>query len=231
MDALWGRDNKTFMIDHCSFSWNTDETVSTYRGQDGTVQWCIVSESLTVSGHSKGRHGYGGIFGGDNVLFQNNLIANHTSRNPRIGGGCMGDPTKDGGSTATLQLSNNIIYNWGYNTCYGGGYAYTNFINNFLKPGQGTREQVRYQVIDMGEATKPGGFYVNGNYMDGNAEITADNAKGSKMSGVTEGANKTVVSETPYTAEGFDSATVTSAADCYEPVLAQSGATYPYREL
>ncbi len=230
MDALWGRDNKTFMIDHCSFSWNTDETVSTYRGQDGTVQWCIVSESLTVSGHSKGRHGYGGIFGGDNVLFQNNLIANHTSRNPRIGGGCMGDPTKDGGSTATLQLSNNVLYNWGYNTCYGGGYAYTNFINNFLKPGQGTREQVRYQVIDMGEATKPGGFYVNGNYMDGNAEITADNAKGSKMSGVTEGANKTVVSETPYTAEGFDSATVTSAADCYEPVLAQAGATYPYRD-
>lgn len=50
------------------------------------------------------------------------------------------------------------------------------------------------------------------------------------MSGVTEGANKTVVSETPYTAEGFDSATVTSAADCYEPVLAQAGATYPYRD-
>lgn len=44
----------------------------------------------------------------------------------------MGDPTKDGGSTATLQLSNNVLYNWGYNTCYGGGYAYTNFINNFL---------------------------------------------------------------------------------------------------
>lgn len=137
MDALWGRDNKTFMIDHCSFSWNTDETVSTYRGQDGTVQWCIVSESLTVSGHSKGRHGYGGIFGGDNVLFQNNLIANHTSRNPRIGGGCMGDPTKDGGSTATLQLSNNIIYNWGYNTCYGWWLCVYQFYQQFLKTGTG----------------------------------------------------------------------------------------------
>ena len=47
MDALWGRDNKLFMIDHCSFSWNTDETLSTYRGQDGTVQYCVIYESLT----------------------------------------------------------------------------------------------------------------------------------------------------------------------------------------
>ena len=75
MDALWGRDNKLFILDHCSFSWNTDETLSTYRGQDGTVQHCLIYESLTVSGHTKGRHGYGGIFGGDNVLFQYNLMA------------------------------------------------------------------------------------------------------------------------------------------------------------
>ena len=230
MDALWGRDNKTFMIDHCSFSWNTDETLSTYRGKDGTVQWCIVSESLTVSGHSKGRHGYGGIYGGDNVVFQNNLMANHTSRNPRVGGGCMGDPTKDGGSTATLQISNNVLYNWGYNTCYGGGYAYTNYINNYLKSGVGTREQVENQVVDMGEKTKPGGFYVNGNYMEGNNAVSANNALGEKMSGVTEGPNKTEVADKPYTAEGFDSVSVVSAKDCYESVLTQAGATYPYRD-
>lgn len=230
MDALWGRDNKTFIIDHCSFSWNTDETVSTYRGKDGTVQWCIISESLTVSGHSKGRHGYGGIFGGDNVLFSNNLMANHTSRNPRVGGGCMGDPTKDGGSTATLQISNNVLYNWGYNTCYGGGYAYTNYINNYLKAGIGTRETVFNQLIDMGESTKPGGFYVNGNYMEGNAAVTADNSKGEKMSGATSGANKTEVANKPYTAEGFASATVVDAKDCYESVLKKAGATYPYRD-
>lgn len=142
----------------------------------------------------------------------------------------MGDPTKDGGSTATLQISNNVLYNWGYNTCYGGGYAYTNYINNYLKSGVGTREQVENQVVDMGEKTKPGGFYVNGNYMEGNDAVSANNALGEKMSGVTEGPNKTEVADKPYTAEGFDSVSVVSAKDCYEPVLTQAGATYPYRD-
>lgn len=231
MDALWGRDNKTFIIDHCSFSWNTDETLSTYRGVDGTVQWCIISESLTVSGHSKGRHGYGGIFGGDNVVFQYNLMANHTSRNPRLGGGFMGDPTKqETPNMARVQISNSVLYNWGYNTCYGGGYTYSNYINNYLKAGLGTRDTVRNQVIDAGESTKKGGFYVAGNYLEGNAKVSADNSLGIKMSGATSGANKTEIVQTPYQAEGFDHITLISAQDCYQPVLDRAGATYPYRD-
>lgn len=235
MDALWGRDNKTFIIDHCSFSWNTDETLSTYRGQDGTVQWCIISESLTVSGHSKGRHGYGGIFGGDNVVFQYNLMANHTSRNPRIGGGFMGDPArqdKDTGNPniARVQISNSILYNWGYNTCYGGGYTWSNYINNYLKAGVGTRDKVRNQVIDAGEKGKRGGFYVNGNYLEGNDAISQDNSKGLKKSGDTSGDKKTDYVTTSYEAEGFKNITLVQAQDCYEPILNRAGATYPYRD-
>lgn len=235
MDALWGRDNKTFIIDHCSFSWNTDETLSTYRGQDGTVQWCIISESLTVSGHSKGRHGYGGIFGGDNVVFQYNLIANHTSRNPRIGGGFMGDPARQDAATgnpniARVQISNSILYNWGYNTCYGGGYTWSNYINNYLKAGVGTRDKVRNQIIDAGEKNKRGGFYVSGNYLEGNAALSEDNSKGLKKSGDTSGNKKTDYVTTPYEAEGFNNITLVSAQDCYEPILNRAGATYPYRD-
>ena len=239
MDALWGRDNDTFMVDHCTFSWNTDETLSTYRGRNGTVQWCIVSESLTVSGHSKGRHGYGGIWGGDNVVFQYNLVANHTSRNPRIGGGTMGDPTSDG-SMATLQLSNNVLYNYGYNTCYGGGYTYSNYINNYHKIGQGTRDNIKDQQMDAGEKTKPGGFYIAGNVVERQDGTVSDYGdSGIKNSGDLEGDTITVISGTPYVPDtskegiefnGFETITMRSAREAYGLVLDSAGATYPKRD-
>ena len=228
MDALWGRDNDTFIIDHCTFSWNTDETLSTYRGQNGTVQWCLISESLTVSGHSKGRHGYGGIFGGDNTVFQYNLLANHTSRNPRIGGGYMGDPTaQNPPNVAKVQLNNNVLYNHGYFACYGGGFTYTNYINNYVKRGQGTRDALNDTLLSFGENNKIGGVYYAGNILEGNAEVTADNSKGFKLDS-SDG--QTEVVSTPYQSEAFDNVTLRSAADCYELVLNSAGATYPHRD-
>lgn len=222
-DALWGRDNDTFIIDHCSFSWSTDETLSTYRGKNGTVQWCIISESLTVSGHSKGRHGYGGIWGGDNTVFQYNLISDHTSRNPRIGGGSMGDPTVDG-SIATVQVSNNVTYNHGYYACYGGGYAYTNYVNNYLKTGPGTRDSILDTLIDYGEDGKTGSVYLDGNVLETESGIVTDNTKGVDISGDTTWAKEA------YTAEAFDTVTLVSAEEAYDKVLAQAGVTYPKRD-
>jgi len=226
MDALWGRDNDTFIIDHCTFSWNTDETLSTYRGKNGTVQWCIISESLTVSGHSKGRHGYGAIWGGDNTVFQYNLLADHTSRNPRIGGGSMTDPTSIL-SYATLQASNNVLYNHGYYPCYGGGFAYTNYINNYVKPGPGTRESLNDTLINIGESNKDGGFYVAGNILEGNEAITANNDLGIKgMADYKSSVPFTAGAEKP---NAFDVSLV-SAEECYDLVLNNAGATYPFRD-
>lgn len=253
MDALWGRDNKLFMIDHCSFSWNTDETLSTYRGQDGTVQYCLIYESLTVSGHTKGRHGYGGIFGGDNVLFQYNLIANTTSRAPRMGGGSMGDPTKEKsgdayGYCATTQVSNNVIYNYGFNVVHGGGWQYTNYMNNYMINGAGTRDDIAQVIAKPGESKKYGGFYVAGNVLyDGNIRneaISKNNSGNGKTTGVINTAPEwTFLAKQQFTQTmGGTSfmnkktcdfpleADMESAEDSYAKVLEQAGATYPKRD-
>ncbi len=256
MDSLWGRDNKNFVIDHCSFSWNTDECLSIYRGQDGTVQWSLVYESLTLSGHSKGRHGYGAIAGGDNVTFHHNLYADHTSRNPRLGGGYGG--AADAKHVAVVQMNDNVIYNWGFNTTYGGGYANTNFINNYEMAGPGTRDSVANWVINPGEKGKVGGFYIKNNYLTDylnreNGEktplITMDNISDyGSFSGEESGSNKSTLAEVPYyskdgtgdagtaTNDAFDEYLNTVLKEEFNPeetlqeVLTKAGATYPRRD-
>lgn len=245
MDALWGRDNNQFIIDHSSFSWNTDETLSLYRGENGTVQWSIISESLTLSGHSKGRHGYGGISGGDKTTFHHNLYASHTSRNPRLGGGYAGSANKD--HVAVVQFSNNVIYNWGFNTIYGGGFTFTNFMNNIELAGPGTRDNVENRVFDAGESGKLGGFYIAGNRINGKLTgVLNASSDQVRFSGDESGEQMTTIRVQPYlsadstgvnngvTNQAFDNYIKSGIEKANEPllrsILSQAGATYPRRD-
>jgi hypothetical protein len=228
MDAIWGRSMKDVMIDHISTSWSTDETMSLYRAENMTVQWSIVAESLAMSGHTKGRHGYGGIWGGVNTTFHHNLVANHTSRNPRLGGGTR--EADNNNHIGLFDIRNNVIYNWGFNTAYGGGRANANYINNYMKPGLGTRTSVKSRVIDAGEKDKPGKFYISGNVIEGNTEISNDNSKGVYVSEVA--APTTEIKSEAFKMDGtsLEALRTTSAEEAYKEVVEKAGATYPKRD-
>jgi len=120
---------KKIIVDHCSASWSLDETLSFYGYDSLTIQWCLISESLYNSYDPKGTHGYGGIWGGFNSTYHHNLFAHHSSRNPRFSG-----PTPAGSGTDSsqnLDFRNNVIYNWGFNSSYGGEESEINIVNNY----------------------------------------------------------------------------------------------------
>ena len=181
------------IIDHCSVSWCTDECASFYGMKDFTFQWNIVSESLRNSIHDKGAHGYGGIWGGNNASYHHNLLAHHDSRNPRI------DHDYVSTQKGPVTISNNVVYNWKGNSCYGGesssnngnDYKKYNFFNNFYKPGPATPSnhvwflQPTTSCSNCGGSILPGHFYMDGNVMYGQNSLTADNWKAGTNSPVS----------------------------------------------
>ncbi|MGM7722759.1 Ig-like domain-containing protein [Metabacillus sp. Hm71] len=219
-DAFGGRDVKNAMIDHISTSWSVDETLSFYRNENTTLQWSIISESLYISGHAKGRHGYGGIWGGENATFANNLIASHTSRLPALGN--TGNKLYPVSST---DMVNNVVYNWGFNSTYGGNDQENNIINNYYKPGPSTHEKVMKRIVSPGQTGKLSWFYIKGNYMYGNKAVTEDNTLG-----IEDIKTGTFFGDTPYDVLGHNLLNIKPAEQAYEEVLKKSGATYPRRD-
>ncbi|MCB9283851.1 MAG: pectate lyase [Lewinellaceae bacterium] len=176
-DALEGRFHKNIIVDHCSISWSVDETASLYANENTTLQWSIISESLNNSVHSKGPHGYGGIWGGKKASFHHNLLAHHNSRNPRLGE-AAGDIFA---LTDLVDLRNNVIYNWGGNSCYGGEAMNVNIVNCYYKPGPATGPKTRIISIDKNKVPGTavydiwGKFYIDGNFVEGSPNVTSDN--------------------------------------------------------
>ena len=131
-DGFGGFEQTDIIIDHCSVSWSIDECLSVYGNINTTVQWCIAAQSLVNSGHSKGAHGYGCIWGGSGASFHHNLLAHHSSREPRLGGRPWTQLDE------RIDMRNNVFYNWGGEGSYGYEAQKVNIVNNYFKQGPGT---------------------------------------------------------------------------------------------
>ncbi len=130
---MTARRQHDIIIDHCSLSWANDEVGSFYNNENFTLQYSLLAESLRDSGHSKGEHGYGGIWGGKNASFLRNIVASHTSRNPRINGYRLGAPYSQ--SETLVDIRNNVIFNWGFKSVYGAEGGKFNLVDNVFIPG------------------------------------------------------------------------------------------------
>lgn len=168
-DALGARHCRHLMIDHCSISWATDENASFYNLADATIQWCIISEALNSSVHHKGKHGYGGIWGGRNVSFHHNLFAHNNSRNPRFDHPKLYWENDLLHFRGTVEFVNNVVYNWGMKAIYGGEEGWFNVIKNYFRPGPATRNlEGEWLDISTSETTSmiKGRFCIYGNDYD-----------------------------------------------------------------
>jgi pectate lyase len=212
-DAFGGTKGfSNIIIDHCSMSWSTDESASFYRNKNFTMQWCIIAESLNHSVHAKGDHGYGGIWGGEKASFHHNLLASHTSRLPRF----SGSSTTPNGPNELVDFRNNIIYNWMSNNMYGGERGRYNMVNNYYKPGPSTKKSSKDHILNP--YSPLGKFYMSGNYLQGNEQVSANNRQGIKADNPDS-----TYTENPFEVEAISEQT--AAVSC-ELVLKIAGASY-----
>ncbi|SHI58894.1 exo-alpha-sialidase [Pseudozobellia thermophila] len=176
-DAVSSRYVKNIILDHISASWSVDETMSIYHCDSITVQWSLVSESMFKSNHVKGTHGFGGIWGSNHGTYHHNLLAHHTSRNPRMASGA--------GNT---DYRNNVIYNWGYQSLYGGekqqkgndkfNFSTFNIVGNYYKPGPATAPgEVSHRIASPSSRSDEdyGKWYIADNFMEGSPKVSENN--------------------------------------------------------
>ena len=213
------------IIDHCSISWAQDEQFSSRSAGNITLQRTLISEALCVAGHKNyptgTSHGYAASIGGEIASFHHNLLAHCEGRNWSLAGGL--DPS--GYHTGSLDIRNNVVYNWDERTTDGGA-QYVNFVRNYYKPGPASGAELDELNPDLEaiEAFGPQLYYVEGNVMEG---VHGPEGPDGPFVGVDPGIAMPYTEYTKTTPFFESYVTTLSAANAYTDVLADVGCNRP----
>ena len=216
-DAWGGAAGANSIVDHCSLGWASDEQWGLYSKNDNyTVQYTVIGPANSWGGHDKGIHGFGIMFGRANFTWDHNLILHSVSRNFR---GKITDQN-------AADFTNNVIYDWGYQTTYG-TIGHVNYVNNTLKAGNSTVSGFHYASVSDNDNFR---LYLTGNRIL-NKDMSVRNAENANWSAIGYNGNKSeattrVDDHFPIKIDGEDVSTVLtaeSAAASYEHVISFAG--------
>jgi hypothetical protein len=231
-DAISLLDGRNIIIDHCSASWATDEVISAVSRRPTmgniTVQWCMITESLNCTVHSKGCHGYASLIRagyGNGITYHHNLYAHNEGRSPRPGN--YVDSKRDP-CGLFFDFRNNVVYNWGgkhagYNDDgrnAANSITHMNFVNNYYIQGPNSTGSYAFR-----ESTTGCTAYFSGNWMEGTCPKNPWN--------LVEFVDFTQAQKDAYKQSvPIPVATVTTedASTAYTQVLADAGTVFPVRD-
>jgi hypothetical protein len=189
-----------------------------------TIQNSIFFQTLDTYNHS-----FGSTLGGENCTFMRNVWANNAGRNPSVGW------------NGQFNFVNNVVYNWVHRSADGGDFTTLyNFINNYYKPGPLTPKNspVGHRIVKPESGRSKLGYFVfgrvyaNGNVMEGNDKVTADNWAGGvqvQEQKDTEGYTENMRWSKPFPiANPFP---IMTAQEAFDFATANAGATLPKRDV
>jgi len=156
------------ILDHCSATWSIDEALSP-SGASPTLR-AVVSHRrrLNKSHHSKGRTDTLARPRGWRADLHHNLWAHNNARNPRLGDNYQKPPYP------TFDVRNNVMYDYGSVCSERRRYPQGQLRRHYIRPGPSSnRTKGPIVFTDTASAT----YYVKGNFVEGNAALTADNTK------------------------------------------------------
>ncbi|MBC7914375.1 MAG: hypothetical protein H7Y07_09660, partial [Pyrinomonadaceae bacterium] len=220
------------IFDHMSFTWAMDEVFSiNYDGKGTsidniTLQNCIIGQGLHRENHSAG-----GLIqtpdGGKVSLLKNLYISNKT-RNPKVKG--------------VNEFVNNVVYNWGNGNRLGdipnygwsgdayimggsSGVSEVNIMNNYFVSGPLTPPD---KTTPFSRGTGTFNVHGSGNYFDNNQNGALDGTEVPFDSVGYPGISGAAFKQQAFAYPAAN--TTLSAAQAYQHVIDNVGATYPHRD-